>query len=120
MKDDQRDKPSDQPNVSHRSLRTPCAAMAAIIIMMIIFLCASLPVTLVAEAAARSLLQGSAKETEKVGADVAATLIEGTPDAKGLTRSKLRIVTSLTEENPQKGIPEGLLAFLLFEVSPEA
>ncbi len=58
--------------------------------------------------------------TEKVGADVTATLIDGTPDENGLTRSKLQIATSLVEQNPQEGIPSGLLAFLLFRISPEA
>ena len=58
--------------------------------------------------------------TEQVGADVAATLIEGTPNEDGVTRSKLQIATSLVEENPEKGIPGGLLAFLLFRVSSDA
>ena len=58
--------------------------------------------------------------TEKVGADVTATLIEGTPDENGLTRSKLQIATSLAEQNPQEGIPSGLLAFLLFRINPKA
>ncbi len=58
--------------------------------------------------------------TEKAGADVAATLTDGTPNENGLTRSKLQIATSLTEQNPQEGIPSGLLAFLLFRINPKA
>ena len=58
--------------------------------------------------------------TEQVGADVVSTLTDGTPNENGVTRSKLQIATSLAEQNPQEGIPSGLLAFLLFRISPEA
>ena len=58
--------------------------------------------------------------TEQVNADVTSTLTDGTPDEDGITRSKLQIATSLTEANPQEGIPSGLLAFLLFRINPEA
>ena len=57
---------------------------------------------------------------EKVGADVSTTLTEGAPDGKGLIQSKVRIDVALVEKEPQEGIPEGLLAFLLFRVTPDA
>ena len=57
---------------------------------------------------------------ELVNADIQATLSEGEPDDKGLKRAKLRVVASLPESNPKEGLPEGLLAYLLFQVSQDA
>ena len=62
--------------------------------------------------------KGVAAETAGIG--VSTALTEGTPDDKGITRSKLR-VSATPEEATQGGqLPEGLLAYLLFEVSPQA
>src|SRR5450759_5415068 len=41
-------------------------------------------------------------------------------DRKGITRSKVRISVSLKNKNSQKGLPRGLLAFLLFQVAMDA
>ncbi len=57
---------------------------------------------------------------ELVNADIQATLTEGEPDDKGLKRAKLRVAASLPESNPKEGLPEGLLVYLLFQVSPDA
>ena len=58
--------------------------------------------------------------TEQVGADVSTTLTDGKPDAKNLTRSKLRVAVAIPDKEPKKGLPEGLLAYLLFNVTTEA
>lgn len=58
--------------------------------------------------------------TEQVGADVSTTLTDGKPDAKNITRSKLRIAVAIPDKEPKKGLPEGLLAYLLFQVTTEA
>lgn len=58
--------------------------------------------------------------TEKVGADVSTTLTDGKPDAKNVTRSKLRIAVAIPDKEPKQGLPEGLLAYLLFQVTTEA
>ena len=58
--------------------------------------------------------------TEKAGAAVEATLTKGTPDAKGVVHSQLRIAVSLKEQLPEKGLPGGLLANLVFRISPQA
>ena len=57
---------------------------------------------------------------EGVGANVEATVTDGAPDAKGTVHSKVRVTISLTDKNPQKGIPEGLMAFLLYQVTMDA
>jgi hypothetical protein len=57
---------------------------------------------------------------EEGKANLSANVTDGVPDAKGTVRSKLRVAVSLTEKNPQTGIPEGLLAFLLFQVTMDA
>lgn len=58
--------------------------------------------------------------TEQVGADVSATLTDGKPDSRNLTRSKLRIAVAIPDKEPKQGLPEGLLAYLLFNVTTEA
>lgn len=55
-----------------------------------------------------------------VETDTAATLTRGDPDEKGITRSKVRVSVSLKNRNSQKGLPQGLLAFLLFQVTMDA
>lgn len=57
---------------------------------------------------------------EQVGADLSSTLTDGTPDERNVTRSKLRIAVNVPESQPAKGIPDGLLSFLMFRVSPDA
>jgi len=57
---------------------------------------------------------------ELVNADIQANLTEGEPDDKGLKRTKLRVAASFSESDPKEGLPEGLLAYLLFQVSQDA
>jgi len=57
---------------------------------------------------------------EQVGADLSSMLTDGTPDARNVTRSKLRISVAIPEREPSRGIPDGLLSFLMFRVSPDA
>jgi hypothetical protein len=57
---------------------------------------------------------------EDVGVDIAGSVTDGVSDAKGTIRSNLRVSVSLTEKNPQKGLPEGLLVYLLFQVTMDA
>ena len=57
---------------------------------------------------------------ELANADIQTNLTEGKPDDKGLKRAKLRITASLPEPNSKDGLPHGLLAYLLFQVSPDA
>jgi hypothetical protein len=57
---------------------------------------------------------------EDVGADIGATVTDGVPDAKGTFRSKAHVTLSLTEKNPPNGLPEGLLVFLIFQVTLDA
>ena len=57
---------------------------------------------------------------ESAGAEVEAVLTDGAADPKGVTRSKLRLTLSLTDKQPQRGLPEGLLAYLLFQLSTQA
>ena len=58
--------------------------------------------------------------TEQVGADLSTTLTDGKPDARKITRSKLRVAVAIPEREPKQGLPEGLLAYLLFQVSTDA
>ena len=62
--------------------------------------------------------RGIAAET--IGADVDATLTGTRTDASSIERSTLRIDASVVEEDPKRGLPEGLLAYLTFRVSPDA
>ena len=57
---------------------------------------------------------------ELANADIQTNLTEGKPDDKGLKWAKLRITASLPEPNPKDGLPHGLLAYLLFQVSEDA
>lgn len=57
---------------------------------------------------------------EQVGADLSATVTDGKPDARNVTRSKLRVSVAIPEREPARGIPDGLLSFLMFRVSPDA
>ena len=53
-------------------------------------------------------------------ADVSATISAGNPDGNGIIRSKVQISVSLKNKNPKKGLSQGLLAFLLFQVAIDA
>jgi len=58
---------------------------------------------------------------DDMGADITANVTDGAPDAKsGIVRSKLRVAVSLTDKNSPKGLPDGLLAYLLFNVTTDA
>jgi hypothetical protein len=57
---------------------------------------------------------------DDVSAEITTNLTEGKPDDKGVIKSKLHVTVSLTDKNPKKGLPEGLLAFLLFQVTMDA
>lgn len=57
---------------------------------------------------------------ESIGADVTGKITGTSKDAKSIEHSTLRLDASVVEENPTRGIPEGLLAYLTFRISPEA
>lgn len=57
---------------------------------------------------------------EESGATVKSSVVEGKPDDKGITRSKLVITASLPADKAAAGLPDGLLAYLLFQISLEA
>ena len=52
--------------------------------------------------------------------EISSSLTKGTPDSKGVTRSKLRLTAKLADENEKQGLGEGLLAYLMFQLSLEA
>ncbi|MBI4478519.1 MAG: hypothetical protein HY651_00690 [Acidobacteria bacterium] len=52
--------------------------------------------------------------------EIASSLTKGTPDSAGVTRSKLRLTAKLADENAKQGLGEGLLAYLMFQLSLEA
>jgi len=58
---------------------------------------------------------------DDVAADITTDVSDGAPDAKtGVVRSKLRAAVSVKDKKPQKGLPEGLLVYLLFNVTLDA
>jgi hypothetical protein len=57
---------------------------------------------------------------EETGATVKGSVVEGKPDEKGISRSKLTITASLPADKAAAGLPDGLLAYLLFQVALEA
>lgn len=57
---------------------------------------------------------------ESVGARVRARVARVIQDANNLEHSTLLVEAAVVEENPDRGIPEGLLAYLTFQISPEA
>ena len=57
---------------------------------------------------------------EDRGGTVESGVSEGTVDAKGVTRSKARVTVSLPGKQIQKGLPEGLVVYLVFQVSMQA
>ena len=57
---------------------------------------------------------------EQSNADITTAVTDAPPDDKGVTRSKLRVTASLTSQASKEGLPDGLLAYLLFQISLEA
>ncbi|MBI2817646.1 MAG: hypothetical protein HYX72_11975 [Acidobacteria bacterium] len=58
---------------------------------------------------------------EEVGVDIKANVTENPPDPKtGISRSKLHVSIALTDKNPQQGLPEGMLAVLMFQLTMDA
>jgi len=57
---------------------------------------------------------------EQVNADIQSSVTKGPPDAKDLVRSKLHVTVKLPEETAKEGLPDGLLAYLLFQVTLDA
>jgi len=57
---------------------------------------------------------------DQAGAEITTNLTDGTPDDKGITRSTLRVTASLGQGNATQGLPDGLLAYLLFQISLDA
>jgi hypothetical protein len=57
---------------------------------------------------------------EDTGGTVESAVSEGNPDAKGVTRSKAHVTVSLPGKQLQKGLPEGLVVYLVFQVSMQA
>jgi len=52
--------------------------------------------------------------------EVSNTLTKGSPDSKGVTRSKLRLTATLKEDKSAEGLANGLIAYLMFQLSAEA
>jgi len=57
---------------------------------------------------------------EAVNADITTSVTEGKPDDKGVTRSTLRLSASIPDASNKTGLPDGLLAYLLFQISLDA
>lgn len=57
---------------------------------------------------------------EAIGAVVTGKVTGTSKDAKSLEHSTLRINASVTDEIPKDGFPDGLLAYLTFQISPDA
>jgi len=54
------------------------------------------------------------------GLEISSSVAKGKPDDKGVMRSKLRLTLALADKKSTKGIPEGLVAFLMFQLSKDA
>jgi len=57
---------------------------------------------------------------ELANADVQTEVAEGKADEKGLKRVTLLVTATLPDPAPKGGLPDGLLAYLLFQVSDDA
>ena len=57
---------------------------------------------------------------EQANVDITTSVTDAPADDKGVTRSKLRVTAALTGQTPNEGMPDGLLAYLLFQISLEA
>ena len=62
--------------------------------------------------------KGTAAET--VNADITTSITEGKPDDKGVTRSTLHLTATIRDASNKTGLPDGLLAYLLFQISLDA
>jgi hypothetical protein len=57
---------------------------------------------------------------EIANADIQASLTESPVDDKGLKRAKVRVLVSLQDSKSKEGLPDGLLAYLVFQVGKDA
>jgi hypothetical protein len=57
---------------------------------------------------------------DQAGAEITTAMTEGKPDDKGVARSKLRVTAAISDQNSKAGLPDGLLAYLLFQISLDA
>jgi hypothetical protein len=57
---------------------------------------------------------------DSVNADITTALTEGKPDDKNITRSTLHVTAALPGSTPKEGLPDGMLAYLLFQISLDA
>jgi hypothetical protein len=57
---------------------------------------------------------------EQSGAELTTAVTEGKPDDKNVTRSKLRITAAIADAASKTGLPDGLLAYMLFQISLDA
>lgn len=57
---------------------------------------------------------------EQANADVQTSVTDGQPDDKGVVRSKLHLTASVSGPAAKQGLPDGLLAYLLFQISLDA
>jgi len=51
------------------------------------------------------------------GLEITSSVTKGTPDEKGVTRSKFRVTVT---DKKSKGLPDGLVSFLMFNLSQDA
>ena len=57
---------------------------------------------------------------EQVNADIQTSVTDGQPNENGLVRSTLRVTTTVPASAGDAALPDGLLAYLLFQISLEA
>lgn len=57
---------------------------------------------------------------EDMNVDLAANSTDRTPDAKGAVHSKLHVSVGIADKDAKKGLPDSLIAFLLFQVTMDA
>ena len=57
---------------------------------------------------------------DQVNADIQTSVTEGAPDDRGLKRAKLNVTAAVPGPSPKEGLPDGLLAYLLFQISLDA
>lgn len=62
--------------------------------------------------------RGAVAETANV--EITTNVTEGQPDEKGVKRATLHVQAALAGSTPATGLPDGLLAYLLFQISLEA
>jgi len=58
--------------------------------------------------------------TQSIGANIAGRITGTTRDANSIEHSTLQIDASVAEQNPKRGFPEGLIAYLMFHISTGA